>query len=46
MDDPDSDNELNVYFGMAQYDDIKNNEKEEIIPREKVQPIQKTNKNK
>ena len=43
---PDSEDELNGYFGIAEHDDNSDNDKEEHIPRSKWQPIKNTKKNK
>ena len=46
MDEPDSENELNVDFGIVEYDGNSNNDKDDHIPREKVRLIKKTKKKK
>ena len=42
----DSDDELNVYFGIVEYYDNRNNNNKENTPRLKGQPIKKTKKKK
>ena len=46
IDDPDSDVELNGDIVFAESDDKINNDNGDYIPREKLQPIKKTEKNK
>ena len=46
MYDPDSDDKLNGDFVMTEYDDNKNNDNKNHIPREKGRPIENTKKNK
>ena len=46
IDDPDIDVELNEDFGISEYDDNSNNDKEEHITRTKVRPIKQTKKKK
>ena len=46
MYNPDSENELNGYFGMVEHDDNSDKDKEDNISRAKVRPIKNTkNKN-
>ena len=42
MYDPDSENELNGYFGMVEHDDNSDKDKEDNISRAKVRPIKNT----
>ena len=46
MKDPDSDDELNEDFEIAEYDDNSDNDKEEHISRAKVLPLKNTKKEK
>ena len=46
IDEPDSDVKLNGDFGIIDYDDNRDNYKEEFIPRAKVRPIEHIKKNK